>query len=314
MKFSIVTPSYNQLDWLQLCVRSVAEQRQDIPELEIEHLIQDAGSADIANLKSHSEPGYDLQIFCEPDLGMYDAINRGLRKATGDICAYLNCDEQYLPGALASVRDYFLRHSDVDVVFADAVVVDENGDYVCSRLAQVPFRDQFWFRLTILSCATFIRRSALLRHSLFLNAEKKVTGDVFWIGDMQKAGLKMHAFRSFTSTFTDTTTSLGMGREAEEEFLEIRKHRPLPIRVFLPAYVLYHRLRSLLSGVYFQKPFEYSLYTRGNPGRRSTHRVFHPTQIWKSRLDCDRDAIRNEKRKAFTLTEAQVDREKKAAE
>ncbi len=50
---------------------------------------------------------YSLTIYSEKDAGMYDAINKGLRKATGDICAYLNCDEQYLPEILRWVVDYF---------------------------------------------------------------------------------------------------------------------------------------------------------------------------------------------------------------
>ena len=56
-------------------------------------------------------------------------MNRGYRRAQGEILAYLNCDEQYLPGALAAVAEYFAAHPCVDMVLADTVVVDDAGDF-----------------------------------------------------------------------------------------------------------------------------------------------------------------------------------------
>lgn len=297
MKFSIVTPSYNQPDWLDLCLRSVADQRQEAPECAVEHLVQDGGSADIARVRPRAEPGYALQIFSEPDSGMYDAINRGFRRASGDICAYLNCDEQYLPGALGTVAQYFTSHPEVDVVFADAVVTDENGHYLCSRLAQTPFRDQLWFRMPVLSCATFVRRRALEEHRLFLDTSRKIAADVFWVMAMQNAGLKMSTLRFFTSIFTETSENLGLGGKADAEFLDIRGMMPAHVRRLLPWYLLFHRVRSVVSGVYFQKPFEYALYTRKDPHNRERHHVAQPTQIWKSRLDVDRQALAAETRR-----------------
>ena len=51
---------------------------------------------------------------------MYDAINRGFARASGDIVCWLNSDEQYLEGTLAKVADYFETHPDIDVLFGDA--------------------------------------------------------------------------------------------------------------------------------------------------------------------------------------------------
>ena len=311
MLFSVITPSFNQLDWLRLCIRSVADQAAEkreegrlkaeiISGLEIEHIVQDGGTA---GLKGSSADEYissftlpisrfhSLSVFTEPDSGMYDAINRGFRRATGDICAYLNCDEQYLPGALDAVARYFTAHPDVDVVFADAVVVDENGGYLCSRLAQTPFRDQLWFRMPVLSCATFIRRSAIERHGLYLDATRKIAADVFWVMAMQKAGLKMRTLRTFTSVFTETSQNLGVGGKADEEFLDIQRMMPAHVKRLLPLYLLYHRVRSVCAGVYFQKPFSYALFTQANPDLRVTHQVDQPTQVWKSRLHIDREAL-----------------------
>ncbi len=94
---------------------------------------------------------------------MYDAVNRGLRRANGEIFAYLNCDEQYLPGALSAVERFFAARPEVDVAFADAVVVDSRGEYVCERRALLPQRAHSHVsgNLAFLTCATFFRRRIL---------------------------------------------------------------------------------------------------------------------------------------------------------
>src|SRR4030081_3893628 len=108
MRISIVTPSYRNSESLKLFVASVADQEG----VEVEHIVQDAGSDDgtLDWLVSDTR----VRAHVEKDQGMYDAINRGLRKATGEILAYLNCDEQYLPGALKGVAGFFDAHPDVD--------------------------------------------------------------------------------------------------------------------------------------------------------------------------------------------------------
>src|SRR5947207_598397 len=122
MRISVVTPSFNNSDWLKLCIASVADQGIDV-----EHIIQDSCSNDgTQDWLPHDKR---VKAYIEKDSGMYDAVNRGLRRATGDVLAYLNCDEQYLPGALQSVIRYFKSHPDTDVVFGDCVITDETGGY-----------------------------------------------------------------------------------------------------------------------------------------------------------------------------------------
>src|SRR5688572_31350980 len=99
MTFSIITPSFRNSEWLKLCVASVADQG-----VEHEHIVQDGGSDDGTLDWLRIDPR--VQAHVEKDAGMYDAINRGLNRATGDIIAHLNCDEQYLPGALPAVEKF----------------------------------------------------------------------------------------------------------------------------------------------------------------------------------------------------------------
>ena len=100
-----------------------------------------------------------MKVFVEKDQGMYDGINRGLRRAGGDILAYLNCDEQYLPGALAAVAGFFEQHPEIDVLFGDVVMVDTEGRYLYHRKMQTPLKYHTWTcHLSTLSCAMFFRR------------------------------------------------------------------------------------------------------------------------------------------------------------
>src|SRR6266567_1943602 len=100
MRFSIITPSFRSSGWLKLCLASVADQL--VP---VEHIVQDAGSDD--GTLDWLPQDKRAKVYVEKDQGMYDAINRGLRRAKGDVLAYLNCDEQYLPGSLAAIASFF---------------------------------------------------------------------------------------------------------------------------------------------------------------------------------------------------------------
>jgi glycosyltransferase involved in cell wall biosynthesis len=113
MRFSIITPSFRSSDWLKLCIPSVADQG-----VELEHIVQDSCSDD--GTQEWLSRDERVKAFIEKDRGMYDAVNRGLSRASGDIMAYLNCDEQYLPGALSAVREYFEANPEVEVAFGDA--------------------------------------------------------------------------------------------------------------------------------------------------------------------------------------------------
>jgi glycosyltransferase involved in cell wall biosynthesis len=99
--FTIVTPSFGQLEKLAGCIASIADQEG----VQVEHFVQDGGTqgfqefAETMAKRWPDRPGYRRIMVSQPDKGMYDAINRGLEKAKGNLCAYLNCDEQYEAGS-----------------------------------------------------------------------------------------------------------------------------------------------------------------------------------------------------------------------
>ena len=277
--FSIITPSFRQLGWLRLCAASIADQR----EVSLEHIVQDAGSGPELEAWGAAQPG--LQLFVEKDRGMYDAVNRGLRRATGDIVAYLNCDEQYLPGALAEVARFFAEHPEVDVVFGDVVVVDEKGRYICSRPVVLPkLYHTHVCTLGVFTAATFFRRSLLEKHQVFFNDAWRDTGDAVWVLELLRRGIRMAVLRRFLSTFTDTGENMNLKPNAIAEQGRLRELAPRWAQKLAPLWMLHFRLRRLLAGIYWPRPLHYAIYTDESPAERQDFAVKKTTFIWPGRF------------------------------
>jgi glycosyltransferase involved in cell wall biosynthesis len=271
VRFSIVTPSYRSSAWLKLCIASVADQ-----QVAVEHIVQDAGSDD-------GTLGWLLQdqrvrTFVEKDQGMYDAINRGLGRARGELLACLNCDEQYLPGALETVAAFFERHPAIDAAFGDVVLADARGQYVCHRRMQTPLKYHTWTcHLSTLSCGTFFRRRIIDEEQLLFDPHLRDGGDGKWMVQLLQRGIRMAALGRFTSVFTFTGANMSVGANARRENRALYLSAPAWARRLRPLFILHHRLRRLFGGLYFQGPFSYEAFTLAHPERRQHFQVARPT-------------------------------------
>ena len=275
MQFSIITPSYRSGQWLKLCIASVSDQNVDL-----EHIVQDSCSDDGTGDWLPKDPR--VKAFVEKDRGMYDAVNRGLHRAKGEILAYLNCDEQYLPGALAQVGDFFAARPEVEVVFADSLVVDAIGHYLCERRSLVPQKHHSMVsgNLSYLTAATFFRRSVVDKHCLSYNADLRDVGDVDWALQVINKRLQTAVLPAFTSVFTETGDNMSKKDNATRERRELLASSPWWARTFRPAILAHFRLRRLLAGHYAPKPHSYAIYTTDSPDRRQTFQVSRPTYRW----------------------------------
>lgn len=243
--------------------------------------MQDAGTG--PELEAWAAKNSRLKLFIEKDEGMYDAVNRGLRRATGDILAYLNCDEQYLPGALVPVAEFFDENPRIDALFAHAIIVNAKGEFVAYRKAVRPGKYHPWVskNLAILTCATFFRRRILDEYDLFFSADLKDVGDADWIIRMGDKPIRTGVLPIFTSAFTDTGQNRNLGPTGTREKAELVASAPLWARLLREPIIAFYRLRRLLAGAYSQKPFSYSIYTLRDPARRSVFQVSHPTSRWR---------------------------------
>ncbi|MEW6718506.1 MAG: glycosyltransferase family 2 protein [Chloroflexota bacterium] len=154
---SIVTPSYNQARYLEYTIQSVL--RQDYPH--IEYLIVDGGSTDdsVDIIKKYA-PRLSWWT-SQPDSGQAEAINKGLSRARGEILAWLNSDDMYLPGVLSQAVKAFESYPQASMVYGDAITVDEVGHLLNALVfGDWGLKELMAFRI-ICQPAVFMRRTAL---------------------------------------------------------------------------------------------------------------------------------------------------------
>jgi glycosyltransferase involved in cell wall biosynthesis len=126
LRMTIVTPSFNQGAYLKQTIHSVDSQGSGT----IDYIVQDGGSTDISSKIIADGRALGRPWRYEADAGQADAIANafsGLAGHKGDIMAWINSDDFYLPGAIDYVADYFSHHPDVDVVYGHRVLVDEQS-------------------------------------------------------------------------------------------------------------------------------------------------------------------------------------------
>jgi glycosyltransferase involved in cell wall biosynthesis len=263
-------------------------------QLSVEHIVQDAGSPGIeefvekmgkhllgkyggervSNLQTfellhvRTAQGYILRIFKEKDSGMYDAINKGLKKGTGKVRAYLNCDEQYLPGALKMVQDFFKNRLNVDVVLGDVIIVGVDGEAICHRKMVKPGLAHTWTcHFGALTAGIFFRKK-LVNEGLLFDTSYRAASDAEWFVRVLQSGKKAQPLRRTTSTFMESGENLGLSSIAKKERERLDSSAPLCFRVLRPAWVLLHRARRLWSGAHRSEDVAYEIYLPKESGRK----------------------------------------------
>lgn len=195
-KFSVITPTRNSLHKFKRCVGSVRGQTG----VAVEHIIQDACSTDGTPDWLAGQP--DLLAYSEPDAGMYDAINRGWRRSTGDILSWLNSDEQYLPGTLAKVAQEFANNPAVDFIYGDALVVAAEGNLLAARreirLSRTYIANSF---LNAFSCTTFFRRRLLDAGVLQLDIRYRYAADMDLVLRLLESGIRYRKIDDYLGVF-----------------------------------------------------------------------------------------------------------------
>jgi len=153
---SIITPSYNQGEYLEATIQSVLQ--QDFPSFEYKVIDGESKDNSLQILKKY---GSKLQWISEPDQGQADAINKGFRSSRGEVLGWLNADDLYCPGGFGEVARQFEQDSNLMMLYGDGYHVDAEG----RLLAPYPSAE---FRLESLAFGCFICQPAcFFRRSLF---------------------------------------------------------------------------------------------------------------------------------------------------
>ncbi len=194
MRFSIVTPVYNGEKHIAETIESVLSQEGDF---EIEYVIADGGSTDgtVEIIKEYEKKlasgmypikcrGVDFRWFSEKDEGMYDAINKGFAKADGDIFAWINSDDVYLPNAFSVISKTFEKYPEIKWLKGVKRTIDGSSNFV--KTSPCFIYNQNWIKAGVYGrYAYFIHqdsvfwRSELWQKSGGPNARFKLAGDYF---------------------------------------------------------------------------------------------------------------------------------------
>lgn len=137
---TVITPSYNQAEFLPRTVESVLS--QDYPGLE--YLVMDGASTDgsVAILERYAAAG-KLRFVSQKDDGQSAALNEGFRRTSGAIVGWLNSDDLYAAGALRVVAEYFATHPDVEWLFGQCPIVDRHDRRIKDWITRYK---AFWLR------------------------------------------------------------------------------------------------------------------------------------------------------------------------
>ena len=191
-RLSVITPSYNHGSFLEQAILSVRDQGYT----NVEHIIIDGGSTDGSVDVIRKYEKYLAYWVSEPDRGMYDAINKGIDKASGDLIGILNSDDRYEPGALQAAVNIRTNDPEADVVWGSADMIE-----ITSRGAQVkallfPPKDEkeiipyLLLEIPIFN-GCFFRKQVFERHGLLM-AQLKIAGDREFMLRAALSGCKFH--------------------------------------------------------------------------------------------------------------------------
>lgn len=184
MKISIITPSYNQGQFIERTLLSVASQTGG----EIEHVVFDGNSND--NTVEILQKATSLNHWVsEKDKGQTDAVNKGILATSGEIIGWLNSDDIYYPGAIETVLDYFNKNPDVDVVYGMADHIDIN-DKPFETYPTEPWNFNRLKEVCIIcQPALFFRRKVVEQHGLLDESLNYCMDYEYWLR-LGKAGVR----------------------------------------------------------------------------------------------------------------------------
>lgn len=209
MKISIVTISFNQSEFLRQCIDSVQIQNDS----NFEHIIVDPGSVDGSREIIHSYGTKITPIF-EPDNGPADGLNKGFSRASGDIFAFLNSDDEFIPGALERIR-IGMSTGKYDVLSGGGYITNRKG---ASIRRVIPSRFTPWLyaygAVTLFQQGTFFRSEYFKKVGGF-NPKNRTCWDGELFLDMSLAGARFGTIAADVAKFRIYEDSItGSNRQA----------------------------------------------------------------------------------------------------
>jgi glycosyltransferase involved in cell wall biosynthesis len=237
-KISVVTPSFNQARYLERTIKSVLD--QDYPQLE--YIIVDGGSTDGSQDIIRTYADSLAWWVSEPDSGQANAINKGLRRATGDWVAWQNSDDVYYPGAFESLARACEHRADADLIVGNVNLIDSEDRVIRDLCFVRPTLNAVLAEgMVLTNQAAFWRREVHERVG-WLNESLECAFDYDWFLRLLESGRAEHVNRFWGGyrLHADTKTSV-INDRCREERVEVLAGRDLP-----RWKVFFYRVRRLI--------------------------------------------------------------------
>lgn len=274
MKFSIITACFNAERTIEQTIKSVIE--QDHPD--IEYIIVDGASTDGTMDVVRRYEGRIAKIISESDSGIYDAFNKGVRAASGDVIGIVNADDFYSPLCLTHVASACEESPDADVYYGKIVVVDEAAREW--KIYPIGTPKGLYGDMSISHPAVFVRRSAYERYGVF-DDTFKIAGDWDLMLRMFEMGARFQPVDHVLTAFrTGGVSSEITPRHVAERKRIYRGHLPrssaakMVLKMYIKKYI---RSIMLSTGTYKY----YASYRDANILALEKHGELTPeTDIW----------------------------------
>lgn len=184
-KISIVIPSYNKSGFIGKTLESIFSQRYK----SIEVIIQDGGSTDetIEIIKKFARK-YPIIWESKKDKGQLDAINIGLKKATGEILTFINADDCYVPGAFTAISNAYMASSDTLWFAGRGIVIDEKGEEIAKAVTWyknllLSINSKFYLLVInyLMQPSIFFTKASFVKYGPFTGTPNFITEYDFWL-------------------------------------------------------------------------------------------------------------------------------------
>jgi glycosyltransferase involved in cell wall biosynthesis len=233
-KFSIVTPSFNQRAYIEDALLSVKNQAY----LRVEHIVIDGGSTDGTQdvLREYaSRPGWShLQWTSEPDQGQSDALNKGFRRASGEIVGWLNSDDRYRGECFSMVAEAFRKHPASDIIYGDYTWIDQYGAMLKVRreIDFNPFVLLYHRVLTVPTPSSFLRRR-IFEEGNFIDVKYHYSMDYEFFLRLARTGYRFQHISEVLADFRwqpESKSSKASGKQFEEHDSILLQYSSLLLR------------------------------------------------------------------------------------
>ena len=225
MLVSVVVPNLNKGQYLEECLESIV--RQDYAEVEI--IAIDGGSTDNSIGIFEKYRSHLSSLIVEQDDGQAQAINKGFRKANGEIVTWLNSDDIFLPNAIKTAVETFTENSSLDLMYGNGLFIDEQGRALRAFIEVEPYN-----RYRLLNCSDYImqptafyRRSALEQVGYLDEALHFAFDWDLWckLASLSDSVKYVQPFIAATRIYPTTKTASGSWKRLKEIKHVLRRHQ-----------------------------------------------------------------------------------------